>query len=167
MSGFKLTRGVLVAAVLLSMLSACGFKLRGSVEIPPELNPMYIETTGGGSVRAAMLQRLEVSQVRLASSPKEARIIVRIMNETRASRVAAVDRSGKVVASELHLRVRFDAIGPDGASLVSPEILDLVRTYENPDVEVLGKQLEADLIYEDLAQDAADRILGRLRAKLL
>jgi LPS-assembly lipoprotein len=42
-----------------------------------------------------------------------------------------------------------------------------VRTYENPDVEVLGKQLEADLIYEDLAQDAADRILARLRAKLL
>jgi LPS-assembly lipoprotein len=33
-------------------------------------------------------------------------------------------------------------------------------------VEVLGKQLEEELIYEDFATDAADRILMRLRAVL-
>jgi LPS-assembly lipoprotein len=33
-------------------------------------------------------------------------------------------------------------------------------------VEVLGKQLEEELIYEDFARDAADRILMRLRVTL-
>jgi LPS-assembly lipoprotein len=158
--------GVLAALVLLSLLSACGFKLRGTVEIPPELNPMYLQG-GAGALNRAILQRLEYSEVRLAPRPQDARITVRILNESRSSRVIAVDRDGKVLASELHYRVNFDAVGQDGKELVPAQNLDLVRTYENPDVEVLGKQLEADLIYEDLAQDAADRILDRLRAALL
>jgi outer membrane lipopolysaccharide assembly protein LptE/RlpB len=33
-------------------------------------------------------------------------------------------------------------------------------------VAVLGKELESDIIYEDLASDAADQVLLRLRAGL-
>jgi len=153
--------------LILAGPAACGFKLRGAVEIPPQFNPMFIETKGGASVRAAMLQRLEGSQVRHAASAKEARVVVRILSESRYSRVAAVDRNNKVVASELFLAVSFDAIDAKGRQLVDKQTLSLSRTYENPDVEVLGKELEADLIYEDLAQDAAERILDRLRAALL
>jgi LPS-assembly lipoprotein len=41
-----------------------------------------------------------------------------------------------------------------------------VRTFENPDVEVLGKQQEAELIYQDLTDEEAIRILARMRAAL-
>jgi LPS-assembly lipoprotein len=158
-------RTVLLAAAML--VSACGFQLRGQVDIPPELNPMYIQPVSGSQVRAEMVRRLGTSQVRLAPSPKDARVIIRISGESRDSRVVAVDRNGKALAYELHFRVAFDAVGPDGKQLVPAQSLDLVRTYENPNVEVLGKQLEANLIYRDLIEDAADRILGRLRAVLL
>ncbi|MEA3275297.1 MAG: LPS assembly lipoprotein LptE [Pseudomonadota bacterium] len=164
---FVRSGSALVAATLVVALSACGFHLRGVVDIPPELNPMYIEAPGGSPVRAAIVQRLSGSQVQLAAKPQDARVIIRIANESRSSRVAAVDRDGKVLASELHYRVAFEALAADGEQRVPQQALDLVRTYENPDVEVLGKQLEADLIYEDLIQEAADRILGRLRAALL
>ena len=113
-----------------------------------------------------MLRFLAVSGVPVAASAADARLIVRILGESRSSRVAAVDRDGKVIASELHYRVFFDAVAPDGTALLSSETLDLVRTYENPDVEVLGKQQEAELIYQDLIEDAADRILMRLRVAL-
>lgn len=155
-----------VLAALVLGLSACGFHLRGAVEIPPGLNPMFIQASGGSPVRAAILQRLEIAAVRQAANPQDARIVIRIGGESRSARVAAVDRDGKVLASELHFGVTFDAVEPDGKVMVPQQTLDLVRTYENPDVEVLGKQLESDLIYEDLAQDAADRILDRLRARL-
>ena len=128
---------------------------------------MYIEASVDSPVREALVQFLELSQVRLASSAEEARIVLRILRDSRSARVAAVDRDGKVIAQELHLMVTFDAVNPDGGQRVEGQTLDLVRTFENPDVEVLGKQSEAELIYQDLAQDAADRILGRLRAALL
>lgn len=156
-----------LTSFLLLGLSACGFHLRGATEIPPELNPMYVQASGGSAVRGALLERLEWSEVRLAAAPQDAKVVLRIGRESRTSRVAAVDRDGKVLAFELHLGVAFEAVRPDGSTLVPRQEIDLVRTYENPDVEVLGKQLEREMIYEDLVQDAAERILMRLRAALL
>jgi LPS-assembly lipoprotein len=158
-----------IAMILVSVLltSACGFKLRGQVDIPPELNPMHIQPGGGSLVRNELIQQLQGSQVQLASEPGKARVIIRLSNESRSSRVAAVDRNGKVLAYELTYQVSFDALSPEGKQLVSPQTVNLFRTYENPDVEVLGKQLEADLIYQDMVQDAAIRILSRLRLVLL
>jgi LPS-assembly lipoprotein len=161
----RLLAGGLLAGLLLA-LAGCGFHLRGTAPVPPALNPMYIQAPGGSPVRAALVERLQGSSVRLAESPKDARIRLRITGEARTARVAAIDRNGKVLAYELHLRVVFDAVNAAGKQIVPQNTLDEVQTYNNPDVEVLGKQLEAELIYEDLARDAADRILFRLQAAL-
>lgn len=155
-----------LAGLLAATLAGCGFHLRGAAEVPPELSPVYIQADPGSRVSSALQGFLAMSKVQLAPNPAEARLIVRILGESRSSRVAAVDRNGKVIAEELHLRVRFDVLGPDRTQRLEPQSLDLVRTYENPDVEVLGKQQEAELIYADLSEDAADRILMRLRAAL-
>jgi len=163
-------RRVLTITLMLAVLlttSACGFKLRGPVEIPPELNPMYIQSSPGSPMRGAIVQRLQGSQVQLASKPQDARVILRIGNESRSSRVIAVDQNGKVLASELHYGVTFDAVDAKGKQLAPQQTIDVVRSYENPDVEVLGKESEAALIYSEMFTDAANRILYRLRAALL
>jgi LPS-assembly lipoprotein len=156
----------LLALLVQALVAGCGFHLRGAVEIPPDLNPLYIQSAGSSPVRAAIEDQLAGSGVRLAQSPQGAGLVLRILAEGRSSRVAAVDSSGKVLAYELHYILRFDALGRDGRERLSPQTLDLVRTFDNPDVEVLGKQLEQEMIYEDFATDAADRILMRLRATL-
>lgn len=153
--------------LLAATLAGCGFQLRGTAEIPPDLAPIYVQAAEGSAVRTALERRLELNSGALTRNAAEARLLVRVLGESRSTRVAAVDRGGKVIAQELHLRVRFDAANPDGSERLAAQSLDLVRTFENPDVEVLGKQQEADLIYEDLVDDAADRILLRLRATLL
>lgn len=148
-------------------VSGCGFKLRGQVEIPPELNPMFIQARHGSQVRNAIVQQLQGAQVQLAESPQIARVLLRISKESHTSRVTAVDRNNKVLAREIHYGVTFDAVAPDGKQLIPKQTIDVVRGYEDPDVEVLGKQLEADLLYSDMVTDAAIRILNRLRATLI
>lgn len=163
-------RGWLLPGLLLgiaTLVTGCGFHLRGAVEIPADLNPMYIQAPVGSPVRSAIEDQLAGGPVRLAPGPAQAKLILRILAEDRSSWVAAVDTRGKALAYELHYRVRFDAVGPDGKEKIPPQTLDLVRNFDNPDVEVLGKQLEEAMIYEDFAVDAADRILMRLRAVLL
>ena len=153
--------------VLMLMLQAgCGFRLRGSVEIPPEYNPILIRAPWGSAVERAMRDLLAGSQVRLTTNPTEARLTLRILSENRSERVAAVDLNGKTLAYELHYLVDFEAVSADGQTRVPRQTLDLTRTFDNPDVEVLGKQLEQAMIYEDFAVEAADRILMRLRAVL-
>ena len=157
--------GLILASILVT-LGGCGFHLRGAVELPADLAPMYIQASPVSPVRRAIEDQLAGGPAQLASSPAPARLLLRILSENQFSRVAAVDSSGKVLAYELHYLVRFDAVDKAGKERLSPQTLELVRTFDNPDVEVLGKQLEEQMIYEDFATDAADRILMRLRAVL-
>ena len=98
-------------------LSGCGFHLRGEVDIPPDLNPLFIQAPAGSPVAQAMVDQLRGTQVRLAASAKEAKLVLRIHSERRSSRVVAVDRSGKVLSYELHLQVTFDARGRTARSV--------------------------------------------------
>lgn len=157
--------GSVLALVCLTQLG-CGFRLRGSVEIPPDLNPIFIQAGGGSPVRGALVDQLSGGQVRIAPSAQDAKLILRILSEGQTSRVVAVDSAGRVLSYELRYLVSYDAVGADGAQKVPAQSLDLVRTFDNPDVEVLSRQLEEQLIYEDFARDAADRILMRLRVAL-
>jgi LPS-assembly lipoprotein len=204
-----------IAVLALALVDGCGFHLRGSVDIPPALNPLYIEAQPGSLVRDAIAEQLPGGPASLAAGPNDARLILRIMVERRTSRVVATDSTGKVLAYDLRFDVTFDAIAPGGtqkptaptppaqpaaaccdaaapaagarhanrppAPTADPaqaalppghvrklevQTLDLARTFDNPDVEVLGKQLEEETIYRELAGDAADRILMRLRTAL-
>jgi LPS-assembly lipoprotein len=155
--------GVLASAII----AGCGFHLRGAVEIPPTLAPLYIEAPAGSPVRRALEDQLRGGAVQLTNQRSDAKLLLRILSERRASRVVAVDARGKRLAYELRYLVRFDAVGPQGEEKVAPMNLDLVRTFDNPDAEVLGKDMEEELIFKDFALDAADRILMRLRAVLL
>ena len=156
--------GLLVLVLVLQ--AGCGFRLRGSLEIPADYNPMLIQAPAGSAVERAMRDLLAGSQVRLTNNPAEAKLTLRILSENRSERVAAVNLNGKALAYELHYLVDFEVIGPDGKPKAHRQTLDLNRTFDNPDVEVLGKRLEQAMIYEDFAVEAADRILMRLRAVL-
>ncbi|ESQ13872.1 MAG: hypothetical protein N838_04930 [Thiohalocapsa sp. PB-PSB1] len=147
------------------LIAGCGFHLRGAVDIPPELSPLFIQS--GGLVGDAIQARLAGSRVALTSNPAEAGMLLRILSQSRTSRVVAVDVNGKALAYQLSYRIRFDAQDSAGKQLVPSQSLTLVRLFDdNPDVAVLGKQLESDIIYQDLASDAADQVLLRLRAAL-
>ena len=157
---------LLVLSLSLILLSACGFHLRGAVDIPPNLLPVFVEAGGSSLVGNQLRDQFQLSTTPQAPSAREARAIVRILGESRRSRVGALDRNGKIIATEIFLDVRFDAREAGGKELVAPRRLELSRSFEDADVEVLGKQLEAEIIYNDMAQDAANQILAMLRAAL-
>ena len=157
---------LLVLSLSLLLLSACGFHLRGAVDIPPTLLPVYVEAGGGSLVGNQLRDQFQLSAIPQAPSAWEARAIVRILSESRRSRVGALDRNGKIIATEIFLDVRFDAREAGGKELVAPQRLELSRSFEDADVEVLGKQLEAEIIYTDMARDATQQILAMLRAAL-
>jgi LPS-assembly lipoprotein len=155
----------LLVLLLVSALGGCGFHLRGSVDLPPDLSPLYIQ--GGGQVGNAIQDRLPGSGVQTTRKPAEAGLILRILSESRDSRVVAVDQGGKALAYMLTYRVRFEAQDSAGNLLIPAQVITLDRTFDdNPDVSVLGKQQESDIIYQDLVSDAADQVLLRLRSAL-
>ncbi|WPL16520.1 LPS-assembly lipoprotein RlpB [Thiorhodovibrio winogradskyi] len=160
--GFS-TWGLIMALALLA--SSCGFQLRGALDIPSEYSPIFIQS--GGAVGVAMEERLQSGGLSITQVASEAGLILRVLGQQRSSRVVAVDRSGLALAYGLTYTVTFDALDARGQVVQPPQTLSAVRTFDdNPDVAVLGKQLESNIIYQDLVADVADRILLSLRAAL-
>jgi len=152
--------------LVVTLLPGCGFQLRGAVDIPAARTPVFVEASGASVVAGLLRERLKLSGVPQASQARDARVIVRVQDETRRTRVGALDRHGKIIASELFLTLKFDARDGAGKPLLESRGLELSRTFENPDVEVLGKQQEAAILYAEMAEDATTQVLAMLRAAL-
>lgn len=152
--------------LILPTISACGFKLRGPIELPPEIGSLFVQAPPESRVRDPIIQQLRSSQIQVADEPDHTCAIIRISDERHSSRVIAVDRNNKALARELHYRLTFDLVTTGGVQLVPPQTLELTRSYEDSDRGVLGKQLEAELLHEEMLTDAAKQILSRLRAAL-
>jgi LPS-assembly lipoprotein len=161
-------RPILFTSLLIIVLATagCGFQLRGARALSPDRSPVLVQAGHGSRVSYRLIQALQAAGSTLTSNAAEARTLVRILEEQDEDRVSAVNARGKVIGIELVYRVAFDAITPDGTTLVERQSLTASREYVNPSVEVLGKAEEASLIRSDLARDMADRILRRLQAQL-
>ena len=151
------------AWLLALALGGCGFELRGTTTLPEGIGPLFIE--GGGPTVKILQQSLVASGQELAPTAAAAKGVIRILQERPSTRVLSVNKQGKVIAYELRYQVRFSATSTVGKEPIAPQGLDLVRDYVNPDTEVLGKQLEADMIFNDLRQDAARQILQRVASQ--
>ena len=53
----------------LGLLGGCGFHLRGTMDVPPELSPLYIKAPGGSAVKKAIEELLSGSQLALVTDP--------------------------------------------------------------------------------------------------
>jgi LPS-assembly lipoprotein len=159
---------VALALVTLLCVAAnvgCGFQLRGAVDIPRDLSPVFV--SGDGLVARSVETRLRSGGVQATENSANAGLLVQILSEARNERVVAVDQDGRSLAYMLTYRVRFAATTGTGERVIEPQQLTLDRTFdENPDAAVLGKEQELEVIYSDMADDAADQVIFRLRAAL-
>lgn len=153
-------------ALLIALVTGgCGFQLRGAVALPADLTPLYIQS--GGAIGEAIRGRLEGSGVALTDKIATAGLRLRILSQRQDSRVVVVDRQGRALAYVQRYEVVFDAVDRTGKPVLAAQTVALERTFDdNPNVSVLGKQLESDIIFQTMADDAADQVLLRLRAAM-
>lgn len=150
----------------LAILYGCGFHLRGSYDIPPQMNPTYIQAPQSQALADELKQAFSASNVQVVENSAQAKAVLRLLNEKQDSRVLAVDSRGKVIGYELTYRVDFDVLTAGGETLVPRQSINLTRNQVNPDVEVLGKQQEQAMLYRDMRRDLASRLLERLKTQL-
>ncbi len=166
--GAVMTRRFLIFALLVSLVlvEGCGFRLRGTYDVPERMDPSYIQAPQGDPLAHQLRQALRSADVQIAEAPDQASAVLRLLKQDQSRRVRAVDRRGKVIDYELTYEVMFDVRDGKGEELVSPQTITLVRTQVNPGVEVLGKEEEQAQFFSDMQRELAGRILRRLQVQL-
>ena len=148
-------------------VTACGFRLRGNVEVPDVLQQTHIAGIAEFSELNQELKRvLVLSGSEIRSHAGNAKSIITISNENFRRRVLSVDGLGRASEYELHYRYDFKIHGPAGEVFVKNQNMSVRRDYKFDPNNVLAKDAEETQIRSDMVKFSVRQMMRRVDSQL-
>lgn len=158
-----MNRRLFLALVPAALAAGCGFQLRRMVDVP--FSSLYVDAPHGGAVAQRIRSALTASkQTRLAASAAEAEAVLVLGQETRSKTILSLSGAGRVTEYRLGLQLTYGINDKDGRTLAAAETIELTRDITYDDAQVLAKSAEEQLLYRDMDDNAARRIMRRLQS---
>ena len=152
--------GLIVTAPL-SGLIACGYRMRGVVDLPFKV----IAITGNPSppLRADLQTAiLTGTDAKIAINPKDADLILNINNEINGREILAYSSNGQISAYRLTIRVMFRAYDIEGGDIVPESEIYMTRDLDFSNTTVLATDVQQQQFLTLMRKDLAVQILRRL-----
>ncbi len=146
-----------------SGLVACGYRLRGMVDLPFKV----IAITGSPSppLRADLQTSiLTGTDAKVAINPKDADLILDITSDLNGREILAYNANGQVSAYRLSIRVGFRAFDNTGADVVPEAEIYMTRDMDFSVSTVLASDAQIQQFLSLMRRDLAVQILRRVAA---
>jgi len=156
-------RRLFIAALPVVLAAGCGFQLRQLEGMP--FATLYIDAPNGSPVAQRIRAALKASRsTHLVASRAEAEAVLKIEREERSRSILSLSGAGRVIEYRLNLILVYSIVDKDQRVLAEPETIDLNRDMTYSDSELLAKNAEERLLYSDMDDNAALRIIRRMQA---
>ena len=140
------------------LLSACGYHLRGELDLPENFNKVYLEG-GSPQLREEFNRTLRLTSAQLAKSPEEAGIVIRIIGEDANRRALSLSSRGRSNEIELYYRLEYELPGPSNET--DRQLVEIRREYFNDQQNIVAKDNEETVIKNEMYQQAVFAIINR------
>jgi len=144
------------------LLAGCGFRLRGTAEVPFET--LYVPSATSGIALDLKRNIQAGTKARVVDDPSKADAVLQFTEETRQKEILSLTGTGRVREFQLRYRVGFRVHDGKGADYVPPSTIELTRDVTFNDAEILAKEQEEQLLFRDMQVDMVQQILRRLAA---
>jgi LPS-assembly lipoprotein len=144
------------------LLAGCGFRLRGTADVPFET--VYLPGATGGIALDLKRNIQAGTNARVVDEPKGADAVLEFTEETRQKEILSLTGTGRVREFRLHYRVGFRVHDGKGADYVPHSTIQLTREVTFNDAEILAKEAEEQLLFRDMQIDMVQQIMRRLAA---
>lgn len=150
-------------------LQACGFRLRGSVDMPPGLQQTVAEGVAAYSALGQALGRSWQQSGGQLYFDREAgagmaRLVIKQDEVSR--RTLSVDSAGRPNEYELRYQVNFSLQDADGAQLLDRQSVSADRAYQFDPANILATEDEEQRLKKVLAEEVALQMLRRITFQL-
>jgi LPS-assembly lipoprotein len=153
----------LIASAPFGGIVACGYRLRGMVDLPFKA----IAITGNLSpplrvdIQTSILQGTDA---KVAISPKDADLILEITNDIYGREILAYNSAGQISAYRLNIRVGFRAYDNSGADIIPDSEIYITRDMDFSNTTVLATDVQQQQFLSLMRKDLAVQILRRVSA---
>ena len=155
----------LIGLSLALLLSACGFQLRGNVDLPDGVEPIYIgglNTSGQLSIELRNL--LTAYGIELSSDSAQANYQILISEQKTDRRTASLGAGARVAEYQLIESVSFELRNKKGRTVLGPITLTERKIMPNDPNKVVSTAEEEKILRRDMLQQLAAKIARQLRA---
>lgn len=172
----QLARKHLRAFIFLTLalsLYACGFQLRGSINLSSNMSPIYLEQNSLFDLARELNSLLAANKINVVDNVQQSKSQLILLSEQKGRRVLSVDGSGKAREYLLSYQVNFIIkINQADASEIKnteeqtmEDSISVARTWLFDSEAVLAVTNEAELLYVEMRREAARLILLKLNAR--
>ena len=155
----------LLAAILVTAVSGCGFHLRGSDALPVGMSVTYIQSGNPfSSLVDDFTDALSTHGLRVTEQRDEATATLRIIENDRGREVLSVNTSGKVLDYQLTQKVIFSISTADNLPLMEPQTVTMRRSYLYSSTDVLGSEREKEAVRGSLQKSLVHMAMLRIAA---
>ena len=152
---------VLIFLLTASLLSGCGFHLRGTITLPDSIRTVSI-TSPDVKLRDALVNGLESNNVIVVGGPTADSAHIKISEADFGREVRTIDERGKSTGYVLILRASYEVLDSTGKELVKPSIATARRDYNFDQEQLLSATREEELLRDEMREDVAQSILRKM-----
>ena len=154
-----------VILLMLLLLSACGYHLRGALNLPSNIKSVYLEG-GSASLQEEFNKAMAASSVAIAASEQSAGLIIKITNEISDRRILSLSTGGAANYFELGYEFDYELIVPNEKILMPRQLVSIKREYYNNQQAVIAKDNEEIIIRNEMYQQAVRSIVNGTKLAL-
>lgn len=154
-------RLIVVFLATLALIQACGFHLRGKIDLPERLTSFHVNGKDPDLV-GELQDALEFSGAEIVDTAGSATAVVDLTNVAFIREVRSVDSRGLATSYNLKYRVRFKIEENNGEVLLDETTITLTRFLNFDSNQILQAEEEQEFLREDMQRDMVQRIMLRL-----
>jgi LPS-assembly lipoprotein len=148
-------------ATLLVMLSACGWHLKGQVDLPANLRILNLTFSGIGFDSQKLIKQALLSNAVTIS--KDAPYELKILKDSATKRTLAVTSNAKASEYELIQTLTFMVLNYQGQEMSETIEVVTYRTLAYDAAAAIGKAQEEKNMRREMRRDNASKLLQRLQ----
>lgn len=150
----------LLTVALLLTATACGFHLRGALNLP--FQTLFLQESGASSIANDLRRSLRISGVKVVPTPEEAQASLELVSENYEKKILSLSGTGRVREYQLNYTVTF-RLRETGAELWGPpQNVELHRDFTYDDAQALAKDVEEQRLATDMRNEAVREVLRRV-----
>jgi LPS-assembly lipoprotein len=154
---------VVMVTFLVVTIAACGFKLRGAVNLP--YKSIFVTGTMSLELRQNLTRGIEIgTNTKVINAAKDSDLVIEIMQDQNSKQILSYNASGQITAYRLINLVKFRAYDAQGNDLISDSDIYLTRDMDFSISTILAAEMMELELVSGMRQDIATQILRRISA---
>jgi len=160
---FTSLRIALVVLLVSLSLSACGYRLAGTADLPPELSSIYLVTNNISESQSRALQRsLENGGATVVSQLDQQSVQLNVSLKVEPTRQLATSARDGAIVRRISRGLTFSVKAADGQTIVAPQTLRQQKNAYLNDDSLTASNREEEAVTRELEQSLFDQLIRQL-----